>query len=396
MSAARNILLGVGGGIAAYKSPDLVRRLRERGANVRVVMTAGAQRFITPLTLQAVSGWPVRTDLWDRHAESAMGHIELARWADLILIAPATANLLARLAAGSADDLLSTVCLASEAPLALAPAMNQQMWANPATQANCRILQERGIRFLGPDAGDQACGEVGPGRMLEPLDIANQIYDGRALSGRNVVVTAGPTREAIDPVRFISNRSSGRMGFTLAQAAAEGGASVTLITGPVYQTAAPGIKRIDIESAGQMRDAVIEALPATDIFIAAAAVSDFQPASFADKKIKKGGAGMSLDLAAAPDVLAAVLASKDKPFCVGFAAETNDVEANALAKLKKKKLDMICANRVGPGLGFDVPVNALTVYWPGGKKQFATEDKLSLARKLVDLIADRINGQTKN
>ena len=395
MPEARKILLGVSGGIAAYKSPDLVRRLRERGAEVRVVMTEGAQRFITPLTLQAVSGWPVRTDLWDEHAESAMGHIELARWADLILIAPATANLIARLASGSADDLLGTLCLASQAPLFLAPAMNQQMWANPATQANCAQLRERGITLLGPDEGDQACGEVGPGRMLEPLDIAMRLTGGRALAGRKIVVTAGPTREALDPVRYISNRSSGRMGFAMAQAAAEAGATVILISGPVYLTAAPGIDRVDVESAEQMHEAVSEALPGVDVFIAAAAVSDYQPASFQSKKIKKDGADMSIALKAAPDILAGVAASKNRPFCVGFAAETDDVEANALAKMKNKRLDMIFANQVGPGLGFEVPVNSLTAYWPEGKKHFATEDKLILARKLVELIANRLAGKAE-
>lgn len=395
MPEARKILLGVSGGIAAYKSPDLVRRLRERGAEVRVVMTEGAQRFITPLTLQAVSGWPVRSDLWDEHAESAMGHIELARWADLILIAPATANLIARLASGSADDLLGTLCLASQAPLFLAPAMNQQMWANPATQANCAQLRERGITLLGPDEGDQACGEVGPGRMLEPLDIAMRLTGGRALAGRKIVVTAGPTREALDPVRFISNRSSGRMGFAMAQAAAEAGATVILISGPVYLTAAPGIDRVDVESAEQMHEAVSEALPGADIFIAAAAVSDYQPASIQHKKIKKDEADMSIALKAAPDILAGVAASKNRPFCVGFAAETDDVEANALAKMKNKRLDMIFANQVGPGLGFAVPVNSLTAYWPEGKKHFATEDKLVLARKLVELIANRLAGKAE-
>ena len=394
MPEARKILLGVSGGIAAYKSPDLVRRLRERGAQVRVVMTAGAQRFITPLTLQAVSGWPVRTDLWDEQAESAMGHIELARWADLILIAPATANLIARLASGAADDLLGTLCLASEAPLFLAPAMNQQMWSNPATQENCAQLRERGITLLGPDEGDQACGEVGPGRMLEPLDIALHLTSGRALAGRKIVVTAGPTREALDPVRFISNRSSGRMGFAMAQAAAEAGAGVILVTGPVYLTAAPGIDRVDVESAEQMRDAVGEALSGADVFIAAAAVSDYQPASFQAKKIKKDGTGLSMTLKAAPDILESVAAVKNRPFCVGFAAETDDVEANALAKMNSKNLDMIFANQVGPGLGFDVPVNSLTAYWPDGKKHFATEDKLILARKLVDLIAKRLAGES--
>ncbi len=395
MPEARKILLGVSGGIAAYKSPDLVRRLRQRGAEVRVVMTEGAQRFITPLTLQAVSDWPVRTDLWDEHAESAMGHIELARWADLILIAPATANLIARLASGSADDLLGTLCLASQAPLFLAPAMNQQMWANPATQANCAQLRERGITLLGPDEGDQACGEVGSGRMLEPLDIAMRLTGGRALAGRKIVVTAGPTREALDPVRYISNRSSGRMGFAMAQAAAEAGATVILISGPVYLTAAPGIDRVDVESAEQMHEAVSEALPGADVFIAAAAVSDYQPASFQSKKIKKDGADMSIALKAAPDILAGVAASKNRPFCVGFAAETDDVEANALAKMKNKRLDMIFANQVGPGLGFEVPVNSLTAYWPEGKKHFATEDKLILARKLVELIANRLAGKAE-
>ncbi len=387
------IILGVTGGIAAYKSPDLARRLIERGGDVQVVMSRGAQQFVAPLTFQAVSGKPVRTDLWDEAAEAAMGHIELARWADEIVVAPATAEFIARLAHGFADDLLTTLCLATTAQITLAPAMNRQMWANPATQANVEVLRERGVRFLGPDSGEQACGEVGVGRMVEPARIAEEIFTVRGgpgvLQGLKVVVTAGPTRERIDPVRFISNRSSGKMGFAVAQAAREAGANVVLVSGPVQIPTPTGIERIEVESAEQMLSAVQKHIADADIFVAAAAVSDYKCAKVAGEKIKKTSDVMSLSLSRAPDVLATIGRSDSPPFLVGFAAETENVERNALAKLVGKNLDMIAANKVGDGLGFDKDDNALTVYWNGGKRELALTSKIALARQLVELIAER-------
>jgi len=393
MSSPRKILLGVTGGIAAYKSPDLVRRLQERGAEVQVVMTRGATQFVTPLTFQAVSGKPVRQDLWDESAEAAMGHIELARWADEIVVAPATADFIARLAHGLADDLLTTLCLATTAPITLAPAMNREMWANAATQANVRILRERGIRLLGPESGDQACGEVGVGRMMEPARIAEEIFAVRGangvLQGLKVVVTAGPTRERIDPVRFISNRSSGKMGFAVAQAAREAGADVILVSGPVQIPTPAGVERIDVESAEQMLEAVQRHIAKADIFVAAAAVSDYRCREVAREKIKKTSDTMSLALSRAPDVLATISKRPSPPFLVGFAAETENVERNALAKLAGKNLDMIAANRVGGNLGFDKDDNALTVYWNGGQRELSLTSKMALARQLVELIAER-------
>lgn len=392
-SKPRKIILGVTGGIAAYKSPDLVRRLIERGADVQVVMSRGAQQFVTPLTFQAVSGKPVRTDLWDDAAEAAMGHIELARWADEIVVAPATAEFLARLAHGFADDLLTTLCLATTAQITLAPAMNRQMWANPATQANVRTLRERGVRLLGPDAGEQACGEVGVGRMVEPARIAEEVFTVRGadgvLKGLKVVVTAGPTRERIDPVRFISNRSSGKMGFAVAQAAREAGAEVVLVSGPVQIATPTGIERIEVESAEQMLNVVQQQVVDADIFVAAAAVSDYRCCDISSEKIKKTSDTMTLALARAPDVLATIGRRESPPFLVGFAAETENVERNALAKLSGKNLDMIAANKVGDGLGFDKDDNALTVYWNGGQKELTLTSKLALARQLVELIAER-------
>ena len=363
------ILLGVTGGIAAYKSPDLVRRLRERGAEVQVVMTAGAARFITALTLQAVSGTPVRETLWDEGAEAAMGHIELARWAEAVLVAPATADFLARLAHGRADDLLSTLCLATTAPLYLAPAMNHQMWANPATAANVAVLRDRGAAILGPGEGDQACGETGPGRMLEPAAIAelmlSRVTANRVLAGLKVVVSAGPTRERLDPVRFISNRSSGKMGYAVAQAARDAGASVVLVSGPVHIDPPAGVELVRVESAREMRDAVHRALAGADIYIGAAAVADYQAAKVAAQKIKKSAEKLQLELVRAPDILESVAAQKGaRPFVVGFAAETEDVEENARAKLADKRLDMIAANQVGDGLAFDRDDNSLLVLWP--------------------------------
>ncbi|HSN72982.1 MAG TPA: bifunctional phosphopantothenoylcysteine decarboxylase/phosphopantothenate--cysteine ligase CoaBC [Steroidobacteraceae bacterium] len=395
-NAPRRILLGVTGGIAAYKSPDLVRRLIERGAEVQVVMTRGAAQFITPLTLQAVSGRPVRTDLWDREAEAAMGHIELARWADTIVVAPATADFIARLAHGMADDLLTTLCLATDAPIRIAPAMNRLMYANPATQANLGLLHERGIEVLGPGEGEQACGEIGAGRMLEPLEIAEAVLapnpQERVLEGFKVLVTAGPTRERIDPVRFISNRSSGKMGYAVAEAAREAGAEVVLVSGPVQLCSPPGIERVSVETAEDMLRAVESRLAGTDVFIAAAAVSDYRAAEIAAQKIKKKADELTLRLSRTPDVLASVGArDADRPFLVGFAAETEKLEEHALAKLRGKRLDMIAANQVGDNLAFDRDDNALTVYWPGGSRHLAVATKRSLAQQLVRLIAERFH-----
>lgn len=400
----RKILLGVTGGIAAYKSPDLVRRLLERGAEeVQVVMTRGAREFVGPLTFQAVSGRPVRTELWDEAGEAAMGHIELARWADEILVAPATAEFMARLAHGFAGDLLTTLCLATTAPITLAPAMNRQMWANSATQANVQLLKQRGIRILGPASGEQACGEVGAGRMLEPAQIAEEVFVPRSgpgvLQGLRVVVTAGPTREKIDPVRFISNRSSGKMGYAVAAAARDAGADVTLVSGPVQISTPSGVERLEVESAEQMLAAVQAALAGSgsvdtaDILIAAAAVSDYRMIEVAPQKIKKTSDTMTLALMRAPDVLGTVSRSPSRPFLVGFAAETEHVERNALAKLAGKNLDMIAANRVGEGLAFDQDDNALTVYWRDGKRELTLNSKAALARQLVEVIAERFHAR---
>jgi phosphopantothenoylcysteine decarboxylase / phosphopantothenate---cysteine ligase len=388
----KRILLGVTGGIAAYKSPDLVRRLRERGAEVQVVMTAGAREFVTATTFQAVSGRPVRTDLWDAAAEAAMGHIELARWADVVLIAPATADFLARLATGQADDLLATLCLATEATVAVAPAMNHVMWSNAATRANVATLQQRGIQIFGPGAGDQACGESGEGRMLEPLELVDRIAalpsgDG-PLRGRRVLISAGPTRERIDPVRFISNRSSGKMGFAVAQAAREAGAEVVLVSGPVSLPTPPGVRRIDVESAADMLTAVLKEVEGTDIFISTAAVADYRPARPADQKIKKTSDTLDLCMERTSDVLATVAARADRPFVVGFAAETESVEQNARLKLLKKNLDMIAANEVGHDKAFDCEDNQLIVLWRNGRHELGKASKLALARELVALIAE--------
>jgi len=392
----KSVLLGVTGGIAAYKSPDLVRRLRDRGAEVQVVMTSGATRFVTPMTFQAVSGRSVRDGLWDDAAEAAMGHIELARWADLVLIAPASADFLARLAAGLANDLLATVCLATAAPIAVVPAMNRIMWDSAATRDNISRLVERGVRVLGPGEGDQACGEVGTGRMLEPDQLARsagQLLSAHQgpLSGRCVVVTAGPTREPIDPVRFISNRSSGKMGFAVAAVAAEAGADVTLVAGPVSLVTPPGVRRVDVESATQMHDAVNQAVQGADLFVAAAAVADYRPDSPAEQKIKKTEQSMSLDLTRAPDILASVAALDNRPFVVGFAAETENLETNARTKMARKRLDMIAANLVGPGKGFEVDDNALHVIWGDGQQALPVAPKNVLARQLVDLICQQLS-----
>ena len=389
---SQQIVVGVSGGIAAYKSPDLVRRLRERGHSVRVVMTAGARQFIAPLTLQAVSGQPVHTDLLDPSAEAAMGHIELARWADLVLVAPATAHFLVKLRHGMADDLLSTLCLASEAQIAVAPAMNRQMWLHPATQDNVAALGRRGVLFCGPGEGDQACGETGPGRMQEPEAIASRISDwllGRGrLAGLSVLVTAGPTREPLDPVRFISNHSSGRMGYALAEAAVGAGARVTLVSGPTAIATPAQVERVDVMTAAQMCAAVLSRVDDASILIAAAAVADHRPAVYSDRKIKKNAASEALALERTMDILAEVAILPRRPFSVGFAAETDDLESNARAKLRGKSLDLIAANRVdGPGVGFASEDNALDVYWAKGGTHLGFKSKRVLAEELIALIA---------
>ncbi|WP_199098304.1 bifunctional phosphopantothenoylcysteine decarboxylase/phosphopantothenate--cysteine ligase CoaBC [Dyella sp. ASV21] len=392
--AQRRILLGVSGGIAAYKSCELVRRLRDLGAEVRVVMTEGATHFVSATTFQALSGQPVRMSLWDAEAEAAMGHIELARWAERILIAPASADLIARLAHGFANDLLTTVCLASAAPVYLAPAMNQQMWAHPAVQANIDTLRQRGVHLLGPASGDQACGDIGSGRMLEPMELREAMvasFGNLVLRGLKVVVSAGPTYEDIDPVRFIGNRSSGRMGFAVAEAAAQAGAEVTLVAGPVSLSTPPGVRRrVDVRSAAQMRDAVVDAAAQADIYIAAAAVGDYRPAEVADYKLKKqAGAPLELRLSENPDILATLAAQTVRPFLVGFAAETHDVERYARDKLQRKGLDMIAANQVGGGLGFEAADNALTLYWADGVADLSRASKTDLAHQLVAKVAER-------
>jgi phosphopantothenoylcysteine decarboxylase/phosphopantothenate--cysteine ligase len=394
MTPKTRVLLGVTGGIAAYKSPDLVRRLIERGADVQVVMTSAAQRFVSPMTFQAVSGRPTRSDLWDSAAEAAMGHIELARWAQIVLIAPASADFLARLAGGRADDLLCTLCVATEAPIMLAPAMNRVMWANKATRANVETLIARGIRILGPASGNQACGEVGAGRMWESVQLSEAVLappvNAGILAGLNVLITAGPTRERLDPVRYLTNRSSGKMGFAVAEAAREAGAHVTVVTGPVQLQTPMGVTRINVESARDMYAAVHRQVGDADIFIAAAAVADFQPVTVAKQKIKKQGGSVKLELEPAPDIVKSVADMAKRPFVVGFAAETNDVEDNARIKLKRKKLDMIAANEVGDGIAFDCEDNALTVIWPGGKMDVARGPKIDVARELIALIAKRL------
>lgn len=388
----KRILLGVTGGIAAYKSAELVRRLRERGAEVQVVMTRGAREFVTPLTFQALSGRTVRTELWDAAAEAAMGHIELARWAELVLVAPAGADFMARLAAGRADDLLATLCLATEAPIVLAPAMNRLMWSHAATQANASVLKKRGVTLLGPAEGGQACGEVGAGRMLEPDDIAAALqpllHPRGALSGRRVLVTAGPTRERIDPVRFVSNRSSGRMGFAVAEAAREAGAEVVMVCGPVGLPTPPGVRRVDVESAADMLAAVMKEVERADIFVSSAAVADYRPAAPPEHKIKKTTEKLAVEMERTVDVIATVAARPHRPFVVGFAAETENVEQNARAKMQKKGLDMIAANEVGHAKAFDCPDNELIVLWPGGRRELPRASKTSLARDLIALIAE--------
>ncbi len=393
----KKIVLGVTGSIAAYKSADLVRRLRDAGAELRIVMTKAACEFITPLTLQTLSGHPVAIDLLDADQESAMGHIKLARWADWILIAPASADTIARLAQGRADDLLAALCLASESPLVIAPAMNNKMWQNPATQENLAQLAVRGIQLLGPASGDQACGEQGEGRLLEPLDIvaglSNLVVPAR-LQGKRVIITAGPTYEPIDPVRFIGNRSSGKMGFALAQAAMEAGADVLLVAGPVHVMTPTGVTRINVETAQQMHDQVIDNINDCDIFVACAAVADYQLELIADHKIKKTNHDkLHLDFIPTIDIVSTVTHLANKPFVVGFAAETEQVAVYAEAKLKAKGLDMIAANQVGENIGFAVDNNALNVFWLEGSQALPLMPKTQLARDLMTLIIERYDAK---
>jgi len=393
----KRILLGVTGGIAAYKSADMVRRLIEHGAQVQVVMTAAAREFVTPTTFQALSGRPVRTDLWDAAAEAAMGHIELARWAQLVLVAPASADFLARLAHGLADDLLTTLCLATEAPIAVAPAMNQLMWRNAATRSNVELLSARGVRLIGPGVGDQVCGEHGPGRLVEPNEIVAQIAPLLApagpLTGRRVLLTAGPTRECIDPVRFVSNRSSGKMGFAMAQAMRAAGAEVVLVSGPVSLPTPAGVRRIDVESAEQMHAAVQRELPGTAIFVGTAAVADYRPVVCAPQKIKKNSETLALELTRTTDILSQVSGSSPRPFMVGFAAETNAVEHYARAKLLAKNLDLIAANEVGHTKAFDCDDNSLLVLWRGGRVELPVASKQELARALTGVIVEQYLAQ---
>lgn len=391
--AGKQIVVGITGSIAAYKAADLVRRLREAGAEIRVVMTKSACEFITPLTLQTLSGHPVALELLDADQESAMGHITLARWADWILIAPASADIIARLVHGRADDLLSTLCLASESPLTISPAMNNKMWENQATQENIAALKARGIHILGPASGDQACGEQGEGRLLEPRDIINELSRlmvPAKLQGKRVLITAGPTYEPIDPVRFIGNRSSGKMGFAVAKAAVEAGAEVILIAGPVHITTPTGVTRIDVATAQQMHDAVLESLTPCDIFIGCAAVADFRPEEVANNKIKKTQHdSLQLKLTATTDIVSAVANQHNKPFVVGFAAETEHVSEYAQDKLQGKNLDMIAANQVSSNMGFAVDDNALQVFWPQGMKVLPLASKTQLARDLMTLIIEQ-------
>ncbi|MDM1708335.1 bifunctional phosphopantothenoylcysteine decarboxylase/phosphopantothenate--cysteine ligase CoaBC [Thiopseudomonas alkaliphila] len=392
----KRVLLGISGGIAAYKSAELVRRLKDLGADVQVVMTQAAQEFITPLTLQALSGHPVHTDLLDPAAEAAMGHIELARWADIVLIAPATADLIARISQGVANDLLTTLILASDAKLALAPAMNQAMWRDSATQANIALLAQRGYLLFGPAAGQQACGDLGLGRMEEPAALAQALADTfqtQALTGKHVVITAGPTREAIDPVRYITNHSSGKMGFALATAAVEAGAKVTLVCGPVHLATPDRVQRINVESARDMLDACEQSMPC-DIFIAAAAVADYRPATIAEQKLKKDPLaedGLRIELVRNPDVLATIAKRADRPFCVGFAAETENLLAYASSKLQHKNLDLIVANDVAnQSIGFNSDENAITIIDRNQQQRhFAQASKQKIAAQLIDFIAQR-------
>ncbi|MCU4677589.1 bifunctional phosphopantothenoylcysteine decarboxylase/phosphopantothenate--cysteine ligase CoaBC [Catenovulum sp. 2E275] len=393
----KKILLGISGGIAAYKCAELTRRLVEQGAQVRVVMTPAAKAFITPLTMQAVSGHPVSDDLLDPAAEAAMGHIELAKWADLILITPASADLIARLAQGMANDLLTTLCLASAAPTVVSPAMNQQMWAAPATQRNIEQLKKDGRFIIGPGVGEQACGDVGAGRMLEPNQIIEHLpafFLPQVLQGKKLLITAGPTQEAIDPVRYISNHSSGKMGYALASAAMQLGALVTLVSGPTALEKPVNCELIAVKSAKQMLEACQQVAHQSDIFIACAAVADYQVADVAEQKIKKTQHQLNLQLTKNPDILASIAQQLEKPFCIGFAAETQDVAHYAKDKMQRKNLDMIIANDVSnQQIGFNSDQNAVTVYWQDQEQSFPATDKKELAVKLLQLIAKHYTQQ---
>ena len=400
----KKILLGVCGGIAAYKSAELTRRLIDQGAQVRIVMTASAKQFITPLTMQAVSGHIIYDDLLDPQAEAGMGHIELAKWADLILIAPATANAIARLRAGMADELLTTLCLATPSAIAIAPAMNQQMYLAPATQENLTVLKERGMLIWGPAQGLQACGDIGPGRLLEVADLVQLSCDffapsDQSLVGVNVVITAGPTQEAIDPVRYISNHSSGKMGFSLAHVALSMGANVTVIAGPVNLTLPSTINRIDVKSAVDMHQAALASLSTTDIFIACAAVADYRAEQVHSEKMKKQSDTdtITLTLVKNPDIIADVALASNRPFCVGFAAETNDLEAYALGKLKRKNLDLIAANDVSVGdQGFNSDNNALTVFAKNKRFDIALNNKKEVAIQLLKIISQQYQDRSQS
>ncbi|MEH6452025.1 MAG: bifunctional phosphopantothenoylcysteine decarboxylase/phosphopantothenate--cysteine ligase CoaBC [Psychromonas sp.] len=390
----KKILLGISGGIAAYKCAELTRRLKDQGADVRVVMTASAKEFITPLTMQAVSGHAIADGLLDPAAEAGMGHIELAKWADLVLIAPATSNLLARLRAGMANDLLTTLCLATPAPIAVSPAMNQQMYLAPATQENIQVLAQRGGMVWGPAQGAQACGDIGPGRMLETADLVNHVVDhfnpaDACFTGVNITITAGPTREALDPVRYISNHSSGKMGFSLAEAAHALGANVTLISGPVNLPTPTGVKRLDVTSALEMHQASLQNLDSCHIFIACAAVADYRAQDVSQHKMKKqkDNDELTLKLVKNPDIIADVAQHDDRPFCVGFAAETQDVEAYAKSKLERKNLDLIAANDVSKaGQGFNSEKNALTVFSADASFDITLNNKKEVASQLLKVI----------
>lgn len=399
--SGKKIVLGVSGGIAAYKAPELVRRLRERGAEVRVAMTEAAKAFITPLSLQAVSGYPVSDSLLDPAAEAAMGHIELGKWADLVILAPATADLIARVAAGMANDLVTTICLATPSPVAVVPAMNQQMYRNAATQHNLQVLASRGLQLWGPDSGSQACGDTGPGRMLDPLVIvemaAQHFAPVKDLQHLNIMITAGPTRERLDPVRYITNDSSGKMGFAIAAAAAARGANVTLVSGPVALSTPPFVQRVEVTTALEMEAEVQKRAQQQHIFIGCAAVADYRAAEIASEKIKKQGDELTLTMVKNPDIVAGVAAlAVNRPFVVGFAAETNNVEEYARQKRQQKNLDLICANDVSQSnQGFNSDNNALHLFWQEGDKILPLERKERLGHLLLDEIVTRYDEKNR-
>ena len=392
----KNIILGVTGGIAAYKSAEIVRHLKKSGSSVRVVMTSSAEEFITPLTLQALSGNRVSTDLLDAESEAAMGHIELAKWADAILIAPATANTLARLSSGRGDDLLSTVSLAFDGPISIAPAMNQAMWKDNRTQENLENLQKKGFQICGPGSGEQACGDVGLGRMLEPLEILelfSSSFDQGNLSERSILITAGPTQEPIDPVRFITNRSSGKMGYSLAEAAIEAGAKVTLISGPVNLEPPPNCNFISIETANEMHEAVMHHVKSKDVYIGTAAVADYRPVTFHESKIKKNTdkSSLTLQLQENQDILKSVSELNERPYLVGFAAETDNLLSNAKKKLKNKRLDLIVANDVSnKEIGFDSNENEVTLITNSEEKLLEKQNKKKISKKIIDFISSEL------